>query len=86
MLRRGLLTRVLPADRAAEALENYLDLPLTRHGHEALLERVLALRENFTAYDGAYVALAELLGAPLLTADHSLRRALPGRTLPAQAL
>ncbi|MGH7587476.1 MAG: hypothetical protein ACRELU_02680 [Gemmatimonadota bacterium] len=61
--------------RAGLALEAWLDLPLSRHGHAALLARALALRENFTAYDAMYVALAELLGAELLSSNAGLVRA-----------
>ncbi len=68
----GLLTE----ERAGAAIEDYLDMPLTRHGHQALLARVLALRENFSAYDATYVALAEGIGARFLTADESLARAV----------
>ena len=57
------------------AVADYLDLPLTRHAHTPLLPRMLELRENFSAYDATYVALAELLGASLLTADRALARA-----------
>lgn len=73
--RRALLTRSVTERRAREALADYQALPLTRHAHEALLERVLALRHNFSAYDATYVALAEGLQAELLTADESLARA-----------
>lgn len=62
--------------RAAAALEDYLDLPLTRHPHESLLSRALQLRHNVSAYDAAYVALAEQLGAELLTADARLANAV----------
>jgi predicted nucleic acid-binding protein len=62
--------------RAADALEDYLDLPLFRHGHQALLGRVLQLRSNFSTYDAAYVALAEQLKGELLTADDGLARAV----------
>ncbi len=58
----------------AEVLRDYLDLPLTRHGHSVLLERMLQLRENFSAYDATYVALAERLGAALATLDSGLVR------------
>ncbi|MCK5652192.1 MAG: type II toxin-antitoxin system VapC family toxin [Gemmatimonadetes bacterium] len=74
-LRRGILLGALAEPRAEQALTAYLDLPLTRHGHQALLRRALSLRENFTAYDAVYVALAERLDAPLLTADARLARA-----------
>ncbi len=75
-LRRSLLTQRLNSVRAAEALQDYLDLALTRHGHQALLGRVLELRSNFSTYDAAYVALAEELKGELLTADDSLARAV----------
>ncbi len=74
-LRRGLLMRRMTETRATQALRDYLDLPLLRHAHGALLERVLNLRKNLSAYDAIYVALAERLGAHLLTADDRLRRA-----------
>jgi predicted nucleic acid-binding protein len=75
-VRRGLLARKLTTARAEDAIEDYLDLPLYRHGHEALLGRVLELRSNFSAHDAAYVALAEQLGSELLTADDALAKAV----------
>jgi predicted nucleic acid-binding protein len=75
-LRRGLLLKTLSAQRAAEALQDYTDLPLTRHGHLSLLPRIITLRDNFSAYDAAYVALTERLNAELLTADVPLRHAV----------
>ena len=79
-LRRALLLGRMPQTRAEEALEDYLDLSLTRHGHGALLDRILSLRDNFSAYDATYVALAEHLGAALLTADEGLLRAVQVHT------
>ena len=76
VLRRGLLARLLSARRAAEAVGHYLLLPLRRHGHMGLLERVLSLRHNFSAYDASYVALAELLDAEIVTADAPLAQAI----------
>ena len=76
VLRRAMLRRRLSPERAAEALEDYRDLPLTRHGHLALLHRALQLRENFSAYDAVYVALAERLDGRLVTADAALARAV----------
>lgn len=75
-LRRALLLGVLDERRAEEAVEDYLDLPLTRHGHQSLLVRMLELRDNFSAYDATYVALAEHLGGHLLTADRPLARSV----------
>ena len=76
VLRRALLAGRMSSERAATAVADYLDLPLARHGHQALLARILELRANFSAYDAAYVALAERLGAVLLTADAPLARAV----------
>lgn len=75
-LRRLLRRRAVTIRDAAEALVTYLSFPLVRHDHVALLPRVLELRDNFTAYDAAYVVLAEQLEAPLLTADERLARAV----------
>ena len=80
-LRSGLLRSKLGQERAEEAVTDYLDLPLIRHGHSFLISRILQLRDNFSAYDATYVALAEVLEATLVTADLSLFRAV-GSTLP----
>ena len=76
ILRRALRGGLLSAGRATDAVIDLVDLPLTRHGHLALLGRILALRDNFSAYDAAYVALTEQLGGELLTADSGLARAV----------
>ncbi|NLG21231.1 MAG: type II toxin-antitoxin system VapC family toxin [Actinomycetales bacterium] len=60
------------ADRALGAIEIF---PLRRVPHRPLLRRIWELRDNVTAYDAAYVALAEALDVPLLTGDHRLRTA-----------
>jgi predicted nucleic acid-binding protein len=72
--RRGVTRRVLDVVRAAEALDDFAHLSLVRHPHGPLLPRMWALRENLSAYDAAYVALAEELNAPLLTLDARLAR------------
>lgn len=74
-MRRAALHGLLSAQRMTEAIDDYLDLPLTRHGHQNLLTRILELKGNFSAYDATYVALAERLGARLLTGDRHLARA-----------
>jgi predicted nucleic acid-binding protein len=81
VIRRALLSRRLREDRARDAIVDYLDLPLMRHGHRQLIARVLQLRSNFSAYDATYVALAEGLGAELLTADDALAQAARTHTV-----
>ena len=61
----------------AAMLDDFLDLSLVRYSHAPLLRRAYELRHNATIYDALYLALAEGLGCPLLTADQSLA-ALPG--------
>ncbi|HHQ48371.1 MAG TPA: VapC toxin family PIN domain ribonuclease, partial [Acidobacteria bacterium] len=61
-------------ERAGTAIKLLADLDVARHGHAPLLPRIWALRDNLTAYDAAYVALAEALDAPLLTRDGQLAR------------
>jgi predicted nucleic acid-binding protein len=63
------------AERAVEELD---ELPLHRHGHAVLRRRVWALRDRCTAYDAAYVALAEALAVPLVTSDVRLAKSAAG--------
>lgn len=77
VLRRGVLARAISAERARQALDDLAQLRLQRYPHFPLLPRVWELRGNFTAYDALYVALAEGLGATLLTRDRKLASA-PG--------
>lgn len=65
---------VLPR-RAELALADLLEMPLERAQHRGLLLRCWELRDNVTIYDAAYVALAEIFGALLLTGDGHLARA-----------
>jgi predicted nucleic acid-binding protein len=73
-LRRGVLRGLFPASLAIAALEDLPRLSLTRHSHTVLLRQALELRDNATFYDGLYLALAEILGADLLTQDQALAR------------
>ncbi|MGH3441508.1 MAG: type II toxin-antitoxin system VapC family toxin [Nitriliruptorales bacterium] len=65
----------LDGRRAALAVEDLASLPLQRYPHHPFLERVWELRGNLTPYDAAYVALAEMIGCVLVTADARLARA-----------
>lgn len=76
-LRRYVREGNLDLASARAALEILRSLDLERHGHEALLDRVWALRNNLTAYDAVYVALADALDSTLLTCDARLAGA-PG--------
>jgi len=82
VLRRLARQGSAPIPRLEQALSDYLDLPLTRHGHGALLHRCFALRDVLSSYDAAYVALAEGLEGTLVTADRRLARAAEGLDLP----
>lgn len=77
VLRRYASKGELPAKDAERALEDLQDLDLQRHAHEPLLERVWSLRQNLSAYDAVYVALAEVLDTVVLTCDRRLAKA-PG--------
>lgn len=79
VLRRQAASGALDARRADLALRDLIDLPLRRAGHRPLLPRCWELRHAVTAYDAAYIALAEALGLTLVTADARLARA-PGTT------
>jgi predicted nucleic acid-binding protein len=69
-VRRGHMTE----HRARQALADLAVLPLARAPHASLMPRIWELRDNLTIHDAAYVALAEALDAPLLTADRKLTR------------
>lgn len=75
VLRRFTLRGEVSPERARQALEDLVDLPIERYPHEMLLPRIWALRRNLTAYDAAYVALTEILDATLLTLDGRISRA-----------
>lgn len=77
VLRSLVRTSKLTESRAQGALLDLVELPFIRHPHEPLLERVWELRANLSAYDAAYVALAEALDATLVTCNRRLGRAAP---------
>ena len=74
VLRRLHLARELTLERAQLALTDFESLVVERHTHRSLVRRGWALRSAMSAYDAAYVALAEALAAPLLTCDEKLSR------------
>ncbi len=77
VLRRMTQRKELPVGRAEQALEDFTHIVIERHDHQSLIPRIWELCDSVSAYDGAYVALAEALSAPLLTCDGKLARA-PG--------
>jgi predicted nucleic acid-binding protein len=77
VLRRLVREGSVSTRRAGQAIEDLLDLRITRYPHFVLLPRIWQLRNNLSAYDAAYVVLAEKLGATLLTCDRRLAAA-PG--------
>ena len=78
---RSLLRRrMVSTAQAQEALLHYAAMPMTRHPHLRLLGRGFDLRENVSASDAMYVALAEALEAPFLTIDRRLARAVERHT------
>jgi predicted nucleic acid-binding protein len=82
-LRRVVAAGDASPERAREAIEDLAALPVDRHGHDALVPRIWELRDNLSAYDAAYVALAEAIAdepATLVTADARLARAVGAHT------
>ena len=77
VLRRASMAGDISADSASLAHADLLRLRVDLFGYEPFAERVWALRDTLTAYDGWYVALAETLDAPLATLDRRLARS-PG--------
>lgn len=77
VLRRYCASGEMDDERGREALRDLADIPINRYPYDVFLPRIWELRPNMTAYDAAYVALAETLPAPLLTRDTRLASA-PG--------
>jgi predicted nucleic acid-binding protein len=74
-LRRASAAKRLDVNAAWAALDAWRRLGMTRYPAYSLLDRIWELRDNLSAYDATYVALAELLDCSLLTADGRLSRA-----------
>lgn len=77
VIRRQLANGALSATQANNAIDDLMNLPIAVYPTAALLRRAWELRDNATAYDACYVALAEALGCALVTADQRLANA-PG--------
>jgi len=73
-LRRLVAGRRVDSHRSEELLTGLAALPAERYSHIPLLSRIWELRHNFTAYDAAYIALAEATGSVLYTCDEKLSR------------
>ena len=73
---RGLVRgKKLGVDRAQDTRDDFEDLVITRYSMTGLADRIWSLRDNVTAYDACYVALAEALDCPLVTSNARLARA-----------
>ena len=77
VLRRYVLAGTFDERRAAQALHQWRQIDVERYPHEPFLDRIWSLRNNVTAYDAVYVALAATLGESLVTGDRKLA-ASPG--------
>ncbi len=75
VIRRYVAAGDIAAQRGREALIDLADLSLRRYPHDLFLPRIWELRHSLTAYDAAYVALAEALDAPLVTRDRRMASA-----------
>ena len=73
-LRSLLAGQRIDAHRSGQFLADLTALPAERFAHTPLIARIWELRHNFTAYDAAYIALAELTGSVLYTCDEKLQR------------
>lgn len=85
VLRRLAAQDLISTHRADEAVSDLLDLRIARYPHLVLLPRVWQLRHHFSAYDAAYIVLAEKLGAALITRDARLASA-PGHSAAVELL
>jgi len=72
VLRRLAREKIVSVNRANEVVQDLEALRITRYPHFVMLGRVWELRDKLSAYDAAYVALAEKLGATLVSRDARL--------------
>lgn len=85
LIRRDHRIGLLDATSASQAVDDLRDWPGERFDHRILLDRAWELRDNLRSWDALYVALAEGLGATLLTLDTRLGRA-PGVRCPVEVV
>lgn len=79
-LRRLERRRYVNTERVGQALDDFAVLPIARYPTLDLMARAWELRHNFTPYDAVYIALAEVLETPFITADRHLALAVPSHT------
>lgn len=73
-LRKLVMRKEVAPEQARSYLQDWTSNALIRCSHAMLLPRIWEFRDNITPYDAAYVALAEILDVPLVTADRRLAR------------
>lgn len=78
VIRRYALRGDISEEHGRDALDLLVRMPIRRYPHGPLIQRIWELRHNVTAYDAAYVALADALGAQLVTRDSRLAERWPG--------
>ncbi|MGB6229325.1 MAG: type II toxin-antitoxin system VapC family toxin [Litorimonas sp.] len=79
VMRRYARNGTIGSPRISDAFETLNDLSIIRYGHRLLRDRIWSLRDNLTAYDAAYFALAEHMDAPLWTRDRKFA-GIPGHS------
>ena len=73
-LRKLSASQRVDSHRSEQVLSQFKALPAERYAHAPLLTRMWELRHNFSAYDAAYIALAELTDSVLYTSDEKLAK------------
>ncbi|MGH2871488.1 MAG: type II toxin-antitoxin system VapC family toxin [Solirubrobacteraceae bacterium] len=81
IIRRQEIAGLISSDQAAQAHADLLELAIEHWPHDLLAHRAWELRHNLSIYDASYVALAEMINAPLITLDSRIAKA-PGVRCP----